>query len=457
VNGDRDERLLALLRRHGRDAVSFLAFESGMQVWIDDAEGGGMVAYHDTGEAWIAAGAPIAEPSRVVEVARRFVDRARAAGRRACFFAAEGEDRAAWRDGFSLLLLGEQPFWVPAAWPETLKRTRSLREQIRRARAKGVTVRRVRDDELAPGSELRGRAEALAKEWLDRRRMAPMGFLVALEPFHLPGEHRYFVAERRGAIVGFLSAVPIYARRGWMAEDVVRSRSAPNGTTEAMIDALMRDVAGSDCVTLGLAPLSGPIGPWMRGVRRISMPFFDFDGLRAFRQRLRPERWEGVWLVYPRRESALGAVVRSLRAFAGGSLFGFAARSVARGPSGAAWALALPLVPWTIVLAALAVTGHAALVGFSPAALAAWVVFDALLSAQLLRSAMRPRPARLAVSATAAVVDASVSVPHLAVSGFGRTFAPVLLRSLSAFAPCVGAIVLTWLAVRCLQDGPRAS
>jgi lysylphosphatidylglycerol synthetase-like protein (DUF2156 family) len=429
--------------------VSFLAFESGMQVWLDE-ERDAMVAYHDTGEAWIAAGSPVADAPRAVAVARRFVDRARAAGRRAYFFAAEGDDPAARAHGFSRLLLGEQPFWVPAAWPSTLKRSRGLREQIRRARAKGVTVRRVRDDELAPGSRVRVQAEALAHEWLSDRRMAAMGFLVALEPFHRPREHRYFVAELRGRLVGFLSAVPIYARRGWMAEDVVRSRSAPNGTTEALIDALMRDVADSDCVTLGLAPLSGPIGPWLRAVRRISTPFFDFRGLRAFRQRLRPARWESVWLVYPRHETALGAVVRSLRAFSGGSLLGFAARSIARGPSGAAWALALPLMPWTVVLAVLAITGHATLVGFSPAALAAWVVFDALLSAQLLRSAMRPRPARLAVSATAAVFDASVSVPHLAMSGFGRAFAPMLLRSLSAFAPCVGAIVLTWLAVRAI-------
>ena len=210
----------------------------------------------------------------------------------------------------------------------------------------------------------------------------------------------------------------------------------------------MRDVADSEFVTLGLVPLSGPIAPWLRATRFVSSPLFDFDGLRRFRQRLRPSRWESVWLLYPRSEWAATPVVESLRAFAGGSLLRFALRSVARGPSGPPWALALPLFPWTLLLALLTLSGRAGLVGFSPAALAAWVAFDALLAGQLLRSALRPRPGRLVASATAATVDAAISVPHLVAGGFGRTVAPILLRSLAAFAPCLGAAVLIWVAAR---------
>ena len=418
-----------------------------MRHWFDGVAGGradAVVAFNDTGKAWIAAGAPVSEVARIPRVARTFVDRAREQGRRACFFATESCEI----EGFARLLLGEQPVWEPAAWPGMLATHRRLREQIRRPRAKGVIVRRVKVDALGPETRLRCQAESLAREWLGSRRMVPMGFLVALEPFHLPGEHRYFVAERRGQMVAFLSAVPVYARRGWLIEDVLRSRHAPNGTTEALIDTMMRDVADSEFVTLGLAPLSGPIAPWLRAARFVSSPLFDFDGLRRFRQRLRPSRWESVWLLYPRSEWAVGPVVESLRAFAGGSLLRFALRCVARGPSGPPWALALPLIPWTLLLALLAISGRSDLVGFSPAVLSAWVAFDALLAGQLLRSALRPRPGRLVVSATAATLDAGLSVPHLVAGGFGRTLAPILLRSLAAFAPCLGAAVLIWVAAR---------
>ena len=275
-----------------------------------------------------------------------------------------------------------------------------------------------------------------------------MAFLVALEPFHLPAEHRYFVAERGGRVVELLSAVPVYARRGWLIEDVLRSRRAPNGTTEALIDALMRDVADSDFVTLGLAPLSGSMAPFLRVARLVSSPLFDFEGLRRFRQRLRPSHWESVWLLYPRSEWALGHLVESLRAFAGGSLIRFALRSIARGPSGPPWALALPLVPWTLLLATLALVGRSDLVGFSRAALVGWVGFDALLSVQLLRSAQRPRRGRLAVSASAAILDAGFSLPHMLAGGLGTTFVSIVLRSLTAFAPCFGAVVLSWVVVQ---------
>jgi hypothetical protein len=406
-----------------------------------------MVAYVDTGRAWIAAGSPLTEPSLRPEVAHAFAEDAREQGRLACFFACEGGPMP----GFARLLLGEQPVWSPAAWKENVATHRRLREQIRRASAKGVTIRRAFSSELAAGTRLRAQVDSLAREWLESRRMSPMGFLVALEPFHLPEEHRYFIAERDGQLVEFVSAVPVYARRGWLVEDVLRSRTTPNGTTEALLDRLMDDVGDDETVTLGLAPLSGPVSFWLRTVRFLSHPMFDFTGLRAFRQRLRPTRWESVWLVYPESEHALMHVVESLRAFAGGSMFAFAFRSIVRKPSGPPWALALPLVPWTFLLAALSATGNAKLVGFSSSALAEWAGFDALLATLLFWSALRPRRARVALAAAAASIDAGVSVPHLVVMGLGGSVVSFALRILAAAAPCFGAAVLAWIAVQPAQ------
>jgi phosphatidylglycerol lysyltransferase len=442
----RPASLFALVRRFGRDAMSFLAFESSIRHWVAASDGGpdAGVSFADTGSAWIAVGAPFAEASEIPSVARSFVRCARERGRRACFFATEVREI----DGFSRLLLGEQPVWDPATWPDCVATHRRLREQIRRPGGKGLVVRRVEARDLEAPSHLRAQIDALAREWLGSRRMAPMGFLVAVEPFHLPEEHRYFVAVQGERVVAFLSAVPVYARRGWLIEDVLRSRRAPNGTTEALIDAMMRDVVDSAFVTLGLAPLSGPVSPWLRLVRLASTPLFEFTGLRRFRQRLHPSRWESVWLQYPRSGWAAVHVADSLRAFAGGSLVGFAVRSVLRGPRGASWALALPLVPWTLLLAGLVLAGRADLLGFSSAALSGWVLYDALLTVLLVLVSLRPRRGRVVASAAAAIVDAGISVPHLVIGGLGRTLGAVTLRSLGAFAPCVGAAVLSWVALQ---------
>lgn len=451
THGVRDrDRLLPLLERFGGEAVSFLGVESRMMHWFEGGPQGGpraCVAYVDTGTAWVAAGAPLAEPDRLADVAAAFVRAARAAGRRACFFCAERQPL----DGFSSLLLGLQPVWRPSEWPSKVATHRRLREQVRRAHAKGVRVRPVGADELRAGSALREEVEALARQWLASRHMEPMGFLVALEMFHLPEEHRYFAAEREGRVVAFLSAVPVYAARGWLVEDVVRDRDAPNGTTEALVDSLMRAVAGDDFVTLGLAPLAGPVSPWLGWIGSLSRPLYDFRGIYDFKQRLHPSRWDRVWLVHPRAESSVLHVLESLRAFAGGSLIAFAARSLWRHPSAPPWALALPLVPWTALLAVLELAGQADVLGLSRSSLAAWIGFDATLVVLLLRSALRPGPRRLAVSTAAAALDAAWSVPHLVWTGLGKTASFVVLRAVSVLAPCFGAAILAWATAQAFE------
>ena len=72
---------------------------------------------------------------------------AREEGRRICFFGTERR----FADAVSYLSVpvGEQPVWDAAEWPATLASSRSLREQLRRARARGVTVRLARPEESA--------------------------------------------------------------------------------------------------------------------------------------------------------------------------------------------------------------------------------------------------------------------------------------------------------------------
>jgi phosphatidylglycerol lysyltransferase len=310
--------------------MAFAALEPGMRHWFDAPapEGtGACVAYVETRGGWVAACSPLVDAPDAQQLARagrRFIEAARSEGRRACFFACEALEG----DGLRRQLIGEQPCFRPRDWLRELPARRRLKEQLRRARAKGVQVRRVRPEELSEGSPLRRDIERLASEWLRSRRMEPMGFLVALELFHFPAHHRYFVAQRQGRSVGFLSAVPIGARRGWLVEDVVRSRDAPNGTTESMLVGVLRDVEDSEIVTLGLTPLSGAVGWPLRFVRWLTRPLFDFQGLHAFRERLRPDAWEPVWLVYPTGTSPILCILDALRAFARGSLTRFGRRSL---------------------------------------------------------------------------------------------------------------------------------
>jgi len=289
------DRVLELVARHGWNATAFQTLESGYRYFFHGSEA--CVAYVDTGGAWVAAGAPIAHTNELGQAVSAFVQAARTAGKRCCFFATEERLHASTGEALRSLNIGEQPTWDPQAWPESLAQHRSLREQLRRARAKRVQVRLLSGTELEQGKTHEQLAR-IAERWLSARVMAPMGFLVRLEPFTFPAERRCFVAEVDGRVVAFAGVIPVPARGGWFLEDIVRDTSTPNGTSELLVDAVMRWARAAGCtwLTFGLAPLAGKLPEWLRFVRRTTSAFYDFEGLHAYKAKFRPSAWSPIFL-----------------------------------------------------------------------------------------------------------------------------------------------------------------
>jgi phosphatidylglycerol lysyltransferase len=437
---DARPRVLALARRFGWNATSFQILERGFRYWFDGDDA--CVAYSDTGTAWVAAGAPLADAARLGEVAGRFIAAARAHGRRSAFFAAES--RVLDRPELSALQIGEQPVWDPRNWPTSM--SRSVKEQLRRAANKGVSVRMLAADEVRrDDAPVRRALERLIARWLGTRAMAPMGFLVDVQPFEFCEERRYFVAERDGGVVGFLAAVPVYARGGWLFEDFLRDPSAPNGTAELLIDAGMRAVAaeGSTYVTLGLAPLAGDVGTWLKLARRSTAVLYDFAGLHAFKAKLRPHGWEPIYLAYASDGSGNRALYDALAAFARGSLLRFGGATLLRGPAVVVRVLAALLVPWTILLAL------APMRWFPDAAVKwGWVGFDVVLTVALFSLALRWRPWLGAALASLISVDALLTLVQIIGFDAPRSdgVGDALVMLISLVGPSLAALVL-WGAV----------
>jgi phosphatidylglycerol lysyltransferase len=325
------ERVLQLVMRHGWNATAFQTLEPGYAYMFDDDA---CVAYVDTGHAWVAAGAPIAAPERVADVATKFVAAARRAGKRACFVATEDRMREATRGRLHALQIAEQPIWDPREWSDQAAAHRSIGGQLKRARNKGVRVRLCAAAELEAGPTHEAIA-AVAGQWLQTRDSEPMRFLLHVDPFAFGSERRCFVAEVDREVVAFAGVIPVPARQGWFIEDLVRSPRAPNGTTESLVDAVMRWAQREGCswVTLGAAPLAGPIARWLRLVRRGARIVYDFEGLHAFKAKLRPREWMPIYLQYPRSQGAFRSLSDTLAAFTGHGVLGFGVRALLRAPA----------------------------------------------------------------------------------------------------------------------------
>ena len=329
-----------LVIEHGHAVTAWQILNPGIEHWLAP-EGDAVVGYVESGGYRVVAAAPICSAERLVAVVAEFEGDARRHGLRTCYFAANERlaRTLAERGPLDRILLGAQPMWNPAAWPEILAGKASLRAQLSRARNKGVEVARWPVEQARAHPEL----QRCLREWLATRGLPSLHFLVEPDTLETLEGRRVYVAERKGHAVGFLVASPIPKRKGWQIEQIIRGKQAPNGTAELMLDAAFRDLAeeGAELVSLGLSPLSKRAGivqenqpfwiklmlGWMRAHGR---RFYNFDGLDAFKAKFLPESWEPVWAITGERRINPRTLWAITGAFADGSPVVMVAKALAR-------------------------------------------------------------------------------------------------------------------------------
>lgn len=336
----RDDHAIARehVLRWGWNAAAYQVLNPGMALWLPP-ERDAVVGYCAHGRWWVVAGAPICAEERLASVVRQLEDDAGRAGARVLYFGAGErlESLLAGRGTHHMLRLGAQPVWEASLWPGVVAGKASLRAQINRARNKGVRARRIE----SPDATTLGAMRQVLERWLGTRGLPPLHFMTEPDLLGDLRDRKVWLAETHGRTIAFLVATPVPARRGWLIEEWPRMPEAPNGTTQLLVDAAMRelDAAGAHFVTLGLAPLSdraGAIGDgepvWLRGllrwVRAHGRRFYNFTGLDAFKASLEPMRWEPIYAITPGQRVTLGMLTAVAGVFGGGSPLSLVARAL---------------------------------------------------------------------------------------------------------------------------------
>jgi phosphatidylglycerol lysyltransferase len=334
------DRARDLILKHGRQGYAYQLLNPGVQHWFS-RDGQTLVGYVDSHGWRVAGGDPVGDPIDFPAVAHAFAIDTHATGRRPVWFGATDEFASTLgrHRPIARVLLGAEPVWQPSAWLAEVQAKPSLRQQLSRARNKGVTVERWTPEQAADHPEL----QCVLAEWLQTRGLPPMRFLV--EPYTLGQlrDRRVYVARRHGESIGFLVASPVPRRCGWLVEQNLRGLDAPNGTTELLMHAAVRDMAsaGEDYLTLGLSPLSqrcalpqppqpGMVNTLLGWARAHGRRFYNFDGLDAYKAKYRPEAWEPAWLVVQGRQVSPAALFAVAGAFSGGQPLWFLGRTLLR-------------------------------------------------------------------------------------------------------------------------------
>ncbi|HYI97615.1 MAG TPA: DUF2156 domain-containing protein [Bryobacteraceae bacterium] len=297
-----------LVMSYGWNSTCYQILNPGIEHWFPSTIPA-VVGYTRRHRLLLVAGAPVCAPEMLGRVSHEFEAFAHQQGCRVCYVCAEERLRSLFADSTShaTITLGAQPVWDPRNWQATVEGTSAIRAQLNRSRNKSVSVEAVSAEEAAREPELR----RVLNEWLRARRLPPLHFLVSPHVLEGDGSDRVvLVAKHGGRLVAYLVASPVVAKEGYLVELLARSPSAPNGTSELLIDNAMRRFAEYDksYATLGLVALSNSAAKgirnnplWLRSMMQFARlhanRFYNFRGLEHFRVKMSPRVWEPVYAI----------------------------------------------------------------------------------------------------------------------------------------------------------------
>ena len=296
-----------LVMKYGWNTTCFQIVNPGIEHWFS-SRGDAVTGFVTANCYRVVGGAPACSLERLADVITEFETDTEALNERVCYFLAEArlESTLANSPDHSFVLLGAQPVWNPAGWPDIVRKNKSLRAQLNRARNKHVVVSEWPIEKAHNNPDL----QRCLESWLESKGLPPLHFMVEPDTLGRLMNRRVFVAEREGEVVGFITLAPVPVRKGWLTEQFPHTPGSPNGTVELMMDAVFRALGEDQCeyVTLGLSPLSrrAKIEPfdnplWLRvllaWMRKHGQRFYNFEGLDHFKSKLMPDYWEPIFAI----------------------------------------------------------------------------------------------------------------------------------------------------------------
>lgn len=291
---------------------------TGDKALLFSPSGQSFLMYRTQGRSWIALHDPIGRPDELQALAWDFHDAAYAANARPVFYSVSAASATTWIDmGMVAHKFGEEAVVDLRAFTLEGPERKKLRAAFARAGRDGLTFSLL---PLPHDPALLAELKEISDAWLKSKIGEEKGFSVgSFDPDYL-NRTPIAVVRHEGRIAAFANL--------WLTEvkarasiDLMRHRDdIPNGVMDLLFTSLLLHFKkeGHAEFSLGNAPLSGLDA--RRGVRmsthvgafvyRHGGQFYNFEGLRSFKQKFGP-KWEPIYVAVPPRANLM-AVARDL-------------------------------------------------------------------------------------------------------------------------------------------------
>jgi phosphatidylglycerol lysyltransferase len=267
------------------------------------ADGRAFIMYAAQARSWVALFDPIGPLESWPQLIWQFVETARESGARAVFYQVTAEHLALYADaGLQAFKLGEEARLDLSAFDLAGARRSSLRQTYNRGQRDGLSFEFV---EAARVPAIYDDLARISAAWLGhhsaREKRFSLGAFISGYILSQP----VAVLRHEGRVVAFANVMTTDTHDEATVDLMRFEPGAPNSAMEFLFISLCLHFKqqGYRCFTLGMAPLSGlsesraaPL--WHRIGRTIFVHgerFYNFRGLRAFKDKFRPE-WRARYL-----------------------------------------------------------------------------------------------------------------------------------------------------------------
>jgi phosphatidylglycerol lysyltransferase len=300
------ERALPIIRASSESHAHLALL--GDKSLLFSRSGRAFIMYAVSRRSWVAMGDPVGPPDEREELIWQFRELADQAGAWSVFYQVSAEQLSLYVDaGLALSKLGEEARVALPGFSLEGGARAELRQAHRRAGRDGLRFRVIAASDV---EAVMPTLRRVSDEWLQARSTAEKGFSLGRFSETYLRHFPIAVVEHDDGIVGFANVWESDTREELSVDLMRHASAAPRGVMDFLFTELMLwgKAQGYRWFNLGMAPLAGleehRLAPaWHkvgRLVYRYGEEFYNFEGLRQYKEKFLPE-WRPRYLAAPGR------------------------------------------------------------------------------------------------------------------------------------------------------------
>lgn len=314
----------ALIALHSCDPHAWLSQTGDKRFHFSDT-GRSFLMYGINGRSWVAFGDPVGEEAEFSTLCWSFAEAASHSNCRPVFYEVSANKLPLWVDlGFAVNKIGEEAIVDLKEFSLTGSKFKSMRAALNKRKRDGYEFLIMQPPH---SSELITQLKEISDDWLQGKTGKEKGFSVGrFDPDYLEN-FDIGIIRKDDRIIAFTNLLFSHDNKN-IAIDLMRFRTEDaSGMIEYMFLCLIEHYQQADAAefSLGMAPLSGLskqsiAKSWNRHgklIYRHGDAFYNFEGLRAFKQKFQPT-WRTRYLAVPPGTSPLFALGDVALLIAGG-------------------------------------------------------------------------------------------------------------------------------------------